>query len=103
MPPLPGVALRLPHVLAALLGFMAFFWLERLPGMLVAMAILAFFWSGALPLVETLTFDHLREEHGRYSRIRLWGSVGFIFSVVGIGYFLDFATLRDWLWLVIAI
>ena len=45
-----------------LAGFLAFFWLDRLPGMLVAMAVLALFWSAALPLVETLTFDHLREE-----------------------------------------
>lgn len=73
----------------SLLGFSAFFWLERLPGMLLAMAILAFFWSAALPLVETLTFDHLREERGRYSRIRLWGSVGFIVAVLGTGRLLD--------------
>jgi hypothetical protein len=53
--------------------------------MLVAMALLAFFWSAALPLVETLTFDHLRDETGRYSRIRLWGSIGFIVAVMGTG------------------
>jgi hypothetical protein len=57
--------------------------------MLVAMAVLAFFWSAALPLVETLTFDHLREERGRYSRIRLWGSIGFIVAVMGTGAVLD--------------
>lgn len=71
--------------LVGLAGFTAFFWLDRLPGMLLAMAVLAFFWSAALPLVETLTLDHLREEHGRYSRIRLWGSVGFIAAVLGAG------------------
>ena len=72
-----------------LAGFTAFFWLDRLPGMLLAMAILAFFWSAALPLVETLTLDHLREERGRYSRIRLWGSVGFIVAVLGAGAILE--------------
>ena len=41
--------------------------------MLLAMAALAFFWSAALPLVETLTFDHLRDSRGDYSRVRLWG------------------------------
>ena len=55
----------------------------------VAMAVIAFFWSAALPLVETLTFDHLREERGRYSRIRLWGSIGFIVAVMGTGAVLD--------------
>ncbi|MBS1189461.1 MAG: transporter [Rhodocyclaceae bacterium] len=84
--------------LASLLGFTAFFWLDRLAGMLVAMAVLAFFWSAALPLVETLTFDHLREEKGRYSRIRLWGSIGFIVAVMGTGGLLDWVPLSGVLW-----
>jgi len=82
----------------SLAGFTAFFWLDRLAGMLVAMAVLAFFWSAALPLVETLTFDHLREERGRYSRIRLWGSVGFIVAVLGTGAVLDILPLNGLLW-----
>ena len=81
-----------------LAGFIAFFWLDRLPGMLVAMAVLAFFWSAALPLVETLTFDHLREDRGRYSRIRLWGSVGFIVAVMATGAILDYAPPMAVLW-----
>lgn len=84
--------------LAGLAGFTAFFWLDRLGGMLVAMAVLAFFWSAALPLVETLTFDHLREERGRYSRIRLWGSIGFIVAVLGTGAVLDVLPLNGLLW-----
>lgn len=87
----------------ALAGFTAFFWLDRLPGMLVAMALLAFFWSAALPLVETLTFDHLREERARYSRIRLWGSVGFIVAVMATGGLLDIAPPVGVLWVCWAI
>ncbi|MDP3539929.1 MAG: MFS transporter [Azonexus sp.] len=82
----------------ALAGFTAFFWLDKLPAMLLAMAVLAFFWSAALPLVETLTFDHLREESGRYSRIRLWGSIGFIVAVMGTGAVLDMAPPVGVLW-----
>lgn len=82
-----------------LAGFVAFFWLDQLPGMLVAMAVLAFFWSAALPLVETLTFDHLREECSRYSLIRLWGSVGFILAVMGTGAVLDLAPPISVLWM----
>src|SRR5574343_252789 len=81
-----------------LAGFTAFFWLDKLPGMLVAMAVLAFFWSAALPLVEMLTFDHLREEFGRYSRIRLWGSIGFIVAVMLTGALLDIAPPVAVLW-----
>jgi PPP family 3-phenylpropionic acid transporter len=82
----------------SLAGFSAFFWLDKLPAMLLAMAVLAFFWSAALPLVETLTFDHLREERGRYSRIRLWGSVGFIVAVMGTGAVLDLLPPVSILW-----
>jgi PPP family 3-phenylpropionic acid transporter len=49
-------------------------------GILVAFG---FFWNGPLPLLETVTLAHLRGRGG-YGRIRLWGSIGFIFSV-GIG------------------
>jgi PPP family 3-phenylpropionic acid transporter len=86
-----------------LAGFTAFFWLDKLPGMLLAMAILAFFWSAALPLVETLTFDHLREERGRYSRIRLWGSIGFIVAVMATGALLDSTSPVGVLWVCWAI
>lgn len=82
----------------ALTGFTAFFWLDRLPGMLLAMGVLAFFWSAALPLVETLTFDHLRHDCGRYSRIRLWGSIGFIVAVMATGAVLDLAPPVGLLW-----
>jgi PPP family 3-phenylpropionic acid transporter len=69
----------------------------------VSLLVISFFTSATMPLAEATTFGHVRGDTGRYARTRLWGSVGFIFAVVGIGYFLDFATLRDWLWLVIAI
>lgn len=96
--------IRLSSVIA-LAGFSLFFFLERLSPMLVAMAVLAFFWSAALPLVETLTFDHLREGHGNYSRIRLWGSIGFIVAVMVTGTLLDFMPPSGVLmacWLVLA-
>lgn len=89
--------IRLAAVIG-LAGFTAFFWLDKLSGMLVAMAVLAFFWSAALPLVETLTFDHLREESGRYSRIRLWGSIGFIVAVMATGAVLDYSAPIGVLW-----
>jgi PPP family 3-phenylpropionic acid transporter len=86
----------------SLAGFACFLWLDRLPGMLAAMAVLAFFWSAALPLVETLTFDHLRSG-GDYSRIRLWGSIGFIVAVLGTGAALDSFPPAGVLWVCLGI
>jgi len=84
--------------LVSLIGFSPFFWVQRLPGFLAAMALMAFFWSAALPLVETLCFDHLREGRERYSRIRVWGSIGFIVAVLGTGGLLDHLPMDAVLW-----
>ena len=48
-----------------------------------------FFTSAQMPLVEAITLDHVRERPGDYGRIRVWGSVGFIVAVLGLGYALD--------------
>lgn len=84
--------------LVSLLGFSAFFWVSRFSGFLAAMALMAFFWSAALPLIETLCFDHLREARERYSRIRVWGSIGFIVAVLGTGAALDHLPMDAVLW-----
>ena len=50
---------------------------------------MTFFWSAALPLMEATTLTHLGDETARYGRVRVWGSIGFIAAVVGIGHALD--------------
>jgi PPP family 3-phenylpropionic acid transporter len=75
----------------------AFWWL------FAVMAVMSFFWSASLPLVEAMTLSHLGERVERYGRIRLWGSIGFILMVVGMGYALD-ALPITWLpWGVLAV
>jgi len=91
---------RLAGVLS-LLGCTPFFVVRSFEAMLVTMALLAFFWSAALPLVEAVTFDHLHEDPARYSRIRLWGSVGFIIAVMGTGALLDHVPLPKLLWVIV--
>jgi PPP family 3-phenylpropionic acid transporter len=54
---------------------------------------MTFFWSAALPLMEATTLTHLGEETSRYGPVRVWGSVGFIAAVVGVGYLLDGVSL----------
>ena len=49
----------------------------------------SFFWNAALPQFEAVTLQHVKTEPHRYSRIRLWGSVGFIIAVLGVGQLLD--------------
>ncbi|MCB1958325.1 MAG: MFS transporter [Rhodocyclaceae bacterium] len=84
---------------ASLVGFCGFFATESFAGVFVAMALMSFFWSAALPLVEGLTFDHLGSSMGRYGKIRSWGSVGFIVAVLAIGYALEVLPERHLLWM----
>ncbi len=67
------------------------------------MAALSFFWSASLPLVEAMTLSHLGERSDAYGRIRLWGSVGFIVMVVGLGYALDYVSIVWLPWAVLAV
>lgn len=51
--------------------------------------IFSFFWNATLPQFEALTLAHLGDDTHRYSRIRIWGSIGFIIAALGIGRALD--------------
>ena len=84
---------------ASLLGFSLFFFTTDFVGVFIAMALMSFFWSAALPLVESTTFNHLGGEGHRYGSIRSWGSVGFIVAVLLIGYALDHLPVSALLWM----
>jgi PPP family 3-phenylpropionic acid transporter len=45
----------------------------------------SFFWNATLPQFEAITLSHLGASTHRYSSIRLWGSIGFILTVAGLG------------------
>lgn len=50
----------------------------------------SFFWNAILAQYEVITLSHLSGRYERYSRIRLWGSIGFIVAVALGGYFFDY-------------
>ena len=75
--------------LMSIVGFALFFFTESFAGVFCAMALLAFFWSAAIPLVDSLTLSHLGSETHHYGRIRLWGSIGFVVAVLTLGAALD--------------
>jgi len=52
--------------------------------------VFSFFWNASLPQFEATTLQHLGEHSHHYSKIRLWGSVGFIVIVVGLGLLLEY-------------
>lgn len=71
--------------LAALVSFTGVFLAQGFLWMALVMTAFSFFWNAALPQFEANTFNHLGDQPHRYSNIRLWGSIGFIVTVVGTG------------------
>lgn len=78
---------------AAFLSLLAFcgLFLDRsgLATLVLVMLAFSFCWNATLPLFESVTLDHLVKKTAGYTRIRLWGSVGFLFAVWAMGEVLD--------------
>ena len=64
-------------------GATGFWWLA------LVMVLFTFFWNAVLPQVEVTTLNHLGDDDHRYGQVRLWGSLGFIFSSLVLGRALD--------------
>ncbi|MFO1436016.1 MAG: MFS transporter [Gammaproteobacteria bacterium] len=57
--------------------------------MLLVLLCFGLFWSAALPQFEAITLNHLGSRVHDYTRVRLWGSVGFIITASVLGYVLQ--------------
>lgn len=89
--------------LLGLLGFTAVFWAHGFFWLFCVMAALSLFTSSTLPLSESLTLAHLATTDGHYSRIRMWGSLGFIVASVVLGFVIDLAGIKSLLWFLLAV
>ncbi|MDD5180332.1 MAG: MFS transporter [Gallionellaceae bacterium] len=87
----------------AALSYLGVFFTTQFYGLLLVMALMSFFWSASMPLVEATTLTYLGKNSARYGRIRSWGSVGFIVTVLGLGYAFDTITIFWILWVGVAI
>ena len=67
-------------------------------GLFAALFLMNFFWSASMPLVEATTLTWLGSNTAHYGRLRSWGSIGFIVSVVGLGYAFDHIAIVWLLW-----
>lgn len=89
--------------LCTLLCFAGIFVSQSYAWLALIMALHAFFWHAVLPQFEVITFAHLQEQAARYSHIRLWGSIGFIVAVVGLGALFEWISLDAYPWALIVI
>lgn len=61
----------------------------RFAALFVVLAALFFSTAAQMPIAETMAMRAVGGDTGRYGRLRVWGSVGFIIGVVAFGPVLD--------------
>lgn len=88
---------------AAVLAFACLFAGRNFAQYLAVMVVFNFFTSAQGPLSEALMLSEMRGDLTHYGRLRLWGSVGFIFSVLVAGQLLDWRGIRLMPWIALAL
>lgn len=83
--------------------FCGLFFVSDFEWVFAIVLLMSFFLSAALPLLESTTLAHLGTHTGRYGRVRVWGSLGFIVAVALIGYALDRLAVGVLLWIMLAV
>lgn len=78
--------------------YLGVFFITSFWGLMAVLVLMNFFWSASMPLVEATTLTYLGKNTAHYGRIRSWGSIGFIFAVVGLGYAFDYVAISWLLW-----
>ena len=71
--------------LGAFACFAPLLWVDRFAALIVVLASYAFFTSSVTPLIDTLTLQHVGTAGGSFSRVRLFGSIGFVISSTAFG------------------
>lgn len=94
--------IRATLLLATLLFSLLLLFDGYLP-MLVIFALMFTFWSAGLPLFEAIVIGAADGDAGRYARIRLWGSVGFIVAVLAAGSVLDRLAVSSLVWIILGL
>ena len=67
---------------------------HRYSWLVLVISCYTFFWHAVLPQFEVITLAYLGNQYQRYSQIRLWGSIGFIAAVAGLGLLFDYLPIR---------
>lgn len=72
-------------------------------GMALVLGGFSFFWNAIMPQFEVVTLRYLKRDTEQYSRIRLWGSVGFVLAVIGLGWLFERASLDRLPWVLMGL
>lgn len=73
--------------------FLNIFWVSDFIWMAFIMVGYGFFWAAVLPQFEVVTLNYLKDKTDQYSKIRIWGSIGFIVFVAILGWAFDYISV----------
>jgi len=85
--------LRLGSFMCALI-FFNIFWVNDFIFMAMIMVGYGFFWAAILPQFEVVTLNYLKDRTDEYSKIRIWGSIGFVAFVFILGIIFDYVSVE---------
>jgi PPP family 3-phenylpropionic acid transporter len=84
-------------------GLAALYFQHRPASIALTLLLLSLASAGAMPLLEAITLSAVGSASGAYGLVRLWGSVGFIVTVLGTGLWLDYRPAETLLDVVLAL
>lgn len=84
--------------LAAFLCFFGVFEQRDFAYLAVVVFFYTFFWNAVLAQFEVIALGYLGDQPQWYSRLRLWGSVGFILAVIALGWVFDLVSVVNLPW-----
>lgn len=86
-----GHRMRIVRVasLVSAAAFTLMFWTDGFWSIAAVMTLFSFFWNASLPQFEVVTLNYLGTQAPRYARLRVWGSIGFILTVLLLGWLVD--------------
>lgn len=67
---------------------------QRYWWLVLVVSCYTFFWHAVLPQFEVITLGYLAGNYHKYSQIRLWGSLGFMAAVIGLGLVFDVLPIK---------
>ncbi|HKY90364.1 MAG TPA: MFS transporter, partial [Nevskiaceae bacterium] len=96
---------RMPWIVGSMLVSSIFFamvpWTSSFAWLVALHVAYAIFWNAALPAFDVVTLNHIAQTGAHYTRIRLWGSIGFIVAVAALGPILDRTGVGPVPWVVV--
>lgn len=83
-------------------AWLAIFWIPKeFQAIAIVLFIFSFFQHAILAQFEAVTLFWLGDQRERYGQIRLWGSIGFIVAVAGLGWIFDWVSVNTLpLWMI---